>query len=175
MFMKILTSVGLISAAIGLVGMTGAASAQAPKANGETLKIQNYSGTTGNMHAIVAKAKGFCEKYNFHCEPTTINSTSLGLQALIGKSIDVTQGGSDLIAASIIAGADIRIIGLSLPNNVLAVSVRNDVPLPHRRDGYPAMMADFKGKKIGVAARGTSSEKYFNQMLVEGGLKPEDV
>jgi NitT/TauT family transport system substrate-binding protein len=173
--MKIVTSAALIAAAIGLAGMTGAAVAQAPKANGETLKFQNYSGTTGNMHAIVAKAKGFCEKYNFHCELATINSTSLGLQALIGKSIDVTQGGSDLVAASIIAGADIRIVGLSLPANVLSVSVRNDVPLPNRPKGYPAMMQDFKGKKIGVAARGTSSEKYFNMMLSEVGLKPEDV
>ena len=33
--------------------------AQTPKANGETLNIQNYAGTTGNMHAVVAKAKGF--------------------------------------------------------------------------------------------------------------------
>src|SRR5262249_21219697 len=162
-------------AAAMAAGLASGVAAEAPKANGETLKIQNYSGTTGNMHAIVAKAKGFCEKYNFHCEPTTINSTSLGLQALVGKSIDVTQGGSDLLAASILAGADIRIIGLSLPNNVLAVAVRNDVPLPHRKDGYPAIMQDFKGKKIGVAARGTSSEKYFNMMLGEVGLKPEDV
>ena len=38
--------------------------AQAPKANGETLNIQNYAGTTGNMHAVVAKAKGLCDKYN---------------------------------------------------------------------------------------------------------------
>src|SRR5215475_8230114 len=164
--MSVLTSArgAFLAAAVGLFAFASSASAQTPKANGETLKIQNYSGTTGNMHAIVAKAKGFCEKYNFHCEPTTINSTSLGLQALVGKSIDVTQG-----------GADIRIIGLSLPNNVLSVSVRNDVPLPHRKDGYPAIMQDFKGKKIGVAARGTSSEKYFNMMLGEVGLKPEDV
>ena len=175
--MSVLTSAraGFLAAAVGLFAIAGQAAAQTPKANGETLKIQNYSGTTGNMHAIVAKAKGFCEKYNFHCEPTTINSTSLGLQALIGKSIDVTQGGADLVAASIVAGADIRIVGLSLPNNVLAVSVRNDVALPHRKDGYPAIMQDFKGKKIGVAARGTSSEKYFNMMLGEVGLKPEDV
>ena len=131
--------------------------------------------TTGNMHAIVARAKGFCEKYNFHCELATINSTSLGLQALIGNSIDVTQGGADLVAASILAGANIRIVGLSLPNNVLSISVRNDVPLPNRPKGYPAIMQDFKGKRIGVAARGTSSEKYFNMMLGEGGLKPEDV
>src|SRR5262249_61431456 len=127
-FMTLLTAarLGILAGAIGIAAFaTGAqAQAQAPKANGETLKFQNYSGTTGNMHAIVAKAKGFCEKYNFHCELATINSTSLGLQALVGKSIDVTQGGSDLLAASILAGADIRIIGLSLPNNELAGSVR---------------------------------------------------
>ena len=38
---------------------------------------------------IVAKEKGFCEKYNFKCEIKTLNSTSLGLQALVGKTIDV--------------------------------------------------------------------------------------
>src|SRR5947208_675406 len=117
LFMSVMTSARAVclAAAAGLVAislfaMAGAASAQTPKANGETLKIHNYSGTTGNMHAIVAKAKGFCEKYNFHCELATINSTSLGLQALIGKSIDVTQGGADLVAASILARAAIRIV-----------------------------------------------------------------
>ncbi len=65
--------------------------AQAPKANGETLNIQNYAGTTGNMHAVVAQKKGFCEKYNFKCEVKTLNSGTLGLQALVGKSIDIAQ------------------------------------------------------------------------------------
>lgn len=152
-----------------------AAAAQSPRANGETLKFQNYAGSPGNMHAVVAKAKGFCEKYNFHCELANINSVALGLQALIGKSIDVTQGGADLVAASIIAGADIAVVGLSQPAKSVSISVRNDLALPNRPKGYPTIMRDFKGKRIGVAARGTSSEKYFNMMLAEGGLKPEDV
>jgi NitT/TauT family transport system substrate-binding protein len=170
------TALGILATAlVGLGFVAGDARAQAPKANGETIKIQNYAGTTGNMHAIVARAKGFCDKYNFKCELATINSTSLGLQALIGKTIDVVQGGPDLVAASIVAGGDVAIVGTSLPANVLSVSVRNDVPLPNRSKGYPAMMQDFKGKKVGVPARGTSSEKYFNAMLADGGLKPEDV
>jgi ABC-type nitrate/sulfonate/bicarbonate transport system substrate-binding protein len=53
--------------------------------------------------------------------------------------------------------------------------VRNDVPMPSRDKGYPAIMNDFKGKRIGVAARGSSNEKYFNAMLKDAGLKPEDV
>ena len=39
----------------------------------------------------------------------------------------------------------------------------------------PPGWASPRGYVNGVAARGTSSEKYFNAMLKDGGLKPEDV
>ena len=74
-----------MAAAMALFG--GDVGAQAPRANGETMNIQNYAGTTGNMHAVVAQRKGFCEKYNFKCELKTLNSGTLGLQALVGKTI----------------------------------------------------------------------------------------
>ena len=94
--------------------------AQAPKANGETLNIQNYAGTTGNLHAVIAKHKGLCDKYNFKCELKTINSGILGLQALVGKTIDVAQTGTELTASTINAGGDVAIVGISLPANVSA-------------------------------------------------------
>jgi ABC-type nitrate/sulfonate/bicarbonate transport system substrate-binding protein len=163
------------ASAIVLATSLGQAAAQTPRANGETLVIQNYASTTGNMHAIIAKKKGFCEKYNFKCEIRAINSTSLGLQALVGKTIDITQGGADLVGAAVAAGAEVVIVGTSLPANILSISVRNDVPMPSREKGYPAIMNDFKGRRIGVSARGSSSERYFNAMLKDAGLKPEDV
>jgi NitT/TauT family transport system substrate-binding protein len=163
------------ASAIVLATSSGQVAAQTPRANGETLVIQNYASTTGNMHAIIAKEKGFCEKYNFKCEIRAINSTSLGLQALVGKTIDIAQGGADLVGAAVAAGAEVVIVGTSLPANILSISVRNDVPMPSREKGYPGIMTDFKGKRIGVSARGSSSEKYFNAMLKDAGLKPEDV
>ncbi|MGB8069697.1 MAG: hypothetical protein WCF38_18730, partial [Pseudolabrys sp.] len=51
------------ASAIALAAISGRAAAQTPRANGETVGIQNYASTTGNMHAIIAKDKGFCEKY----------------------------------------------------------------------------------------------------------------
>jgi ABC-type nitrate/sulfonate/bicarbonate transport system substrate-binding protein len=160
---------------IVLAASSGQATAQTPRANGETLVIQNYAGTTGNMHAVIAKEKGFCEKYNFKCEIRAINSTSLGLQALVGKTIDITQTGADLVGAAVVAGAEVVIVGTSMPANVLSISVRNDVPMPSRDKGYPGIMNDFKGKRIGVSARGSSSEKHFDALLKDAGLKPEDV
>ena len=163
------------ASAIVLATSLGQASAQTPRANGETLAIQNYASTTGNMHAVIAKEKGFCEKYNFKCEIRAVNSTSLGLQALVGKTIDITQSGADLVGAAVASGAEVVIVGTSMPANILSISVRNDVPMPSRDKGYPGIMNDFKGKRIGVSARGSSSEKYFNAMLKDAGLKPEDV
>ncbi|MBS0521268.1 MAG: ABC transporter substrate-binding protein [Proteobacteria bacterium] len=152
---------------------SGGARAQAPKANGETLRIQNYAGTTGNMHAVVAAKKGFCEKYNFKCELKTLNSGTLGLQALVGKTIDIAQTGTELTAAT--GDSGLVLVGVSLPANVLSVSVRSDVPLPNKDKGYPAIMKDFKGLKIGTTARGSGGEVIFNAMLREAGMKPSDV
>jgi hypothetical protein len=59
------------------------------------------------------------------------------------------------------------VVATSLPDNVLSVSTRNDVPLPNRTNGYPSIMQDFKGLRVGVAARGTVSEKFFNTMLAD--------
>ena len=163
------------ASAIVLATSSGQAAAQTPRANGETVGIQTYASTTGNMHAIIAKEKGFCEKYNSKCEIKILNSPSLGLQALVGKTIDFTQGAADLVGAAVAAGAEVVIVGTSLPANVLSISVRNDVPVPSRDKGYPGIMNDFKGKRIGVSARGSSSEKHFNAMLKDAGLKPGDV
>lgn len=160
-----------MAAAMALFG--GDVGAQAPRANGETMNIQNYAGTTGNMHAVVAQRKGFCEKYNFKCELKTLNSGTLGLQALVGKTIDISQTGTELTAATGESG--LVLVGLSLPAVVLSVSVRADVPLPNKDKGYPAMMKDFKGLKIGTTARGSGGETIFNAMLRDAGMQPSDV
>ena len=168
-----LTKAAIAGVAVTSAMAAGSLQAQTPRANGETLNIQNYAGTTGNMHAVVAQKKGFCEKYNFKCEIKTLNSGTLGLQALVGKTIDIAQTGTELTAAT--GDSGLVLVGLSLPAVVLSVSVRSDVPLPNRDKGYPAMMQDFKGLKIGTTARGAGGETVFNAMLKDAGMKPSDV
>ncbi len=161
--------------AIAATLLPAVAAAQTPKANGETMTLQNYAGTTGNLHAVVAARKGFCEKYNFKCEIKIINSSILGIQTLVGKSLDVAQTGTGLVAATNAAGADLVIVGNSLPGSVTFLAARADVPFPNKAKGYPAVMADFKGLKIGVTARGSAEELFLNVMLKDGGLQPSDV
>lgn len=156
-------------------GIAGAASAQSPKANGETLTIRHANGSTGNMHAFVAARKGFCKKYNFQCQLVAINNALTSVQAMVGGSLDVAQGGIEMTASAINAGADVVIVGLATRGAVLSLAARSDVPLPHRQQGYPAVIADLKGNKIGVPARGAAGEVYLDVMLREAGLAPGDV
>lgn len=170
--MRRLLTVGLVLIAWALAG---SAAAQTPRANGETVKVHHFLGSIGNMHGFVAARKGFCEKYNFHCELVSIPSALTAVQTVVGGSLDVAQGGIEMTAAAVNAGADVVIAGISTANAVLFISARADVPLPNRAKGYPAVMADFKGLKVGVPARGAAGEVYLNVMLKDGGLSPSDV
>lgn len=46
---------------------------------------------------------------------------------------------------------------------------------PNASKGYPAVMQDFKGKRIGVTARGSGAEFQLVEMLKGAGMKAEDV
>jgi hypothetical protein len=106
------------------LGMAAPAAAQAPRANGETILIHHFKGSVGNMHAFVAARKGFCEKYNFHCELVSIPSALTAVQAVVGGSLDIAQGGIEMTASAINAGSDLVIAGVSLPRAVLFVAAR---------------------------------------------------
>ncbi|TKW72571.1 MAG: ABC transporter substrate-binding protein [Bradyrhizobium icense] len=54
------------------------------------------------------------------------------------------------------------------------VVTRDGLETPNAAKGYPAMMADLKGKKIGVPARGSGAELQFGLLAEGAGLKPED-
>jgi len=146
-----------------------------PRADGETIRFQNYAGSPSNMFAIVAQAKGFCTKYNFKCELVTLNSTPIGLQSLVGNAIDVAHIGTEAIVPAVLAGADIVLVGAVFYYSVVSVAVRSDDPVATSTDGYPAFLKTLKGRRVGVSSRGTSTEKYFEFMLRDAGMQPSDV
>jgi NitT/TauT family transport system substrate-binding protein len=163
------------SLAIAAWGFAGPLAAQTPRANGETVSIRHANGSMGNMHAFVAVHKGFCEKYNFQCRLVNMNNALTSVQTMVGGSLDIAQGSADMTAAAVNAGADVVIIGASTPGAVLAMTARADLPLPNRAQGYPAVIKDLKGLKIGVPARGAAGEVILGAMLREAGLNLGDV
>jgi NitT/TauT family transport system substrate-binding protein len=140
---------------------------------GETVKIQDYPGI-GNMLYRIAISKGYCEKYGIKCQLQMIPSGPLGAQALLAKSIDAAFVPPEVQINALLKGAGVKAIHSGATLNVFLIVIRNELAAPNADKGYPAVMADLKGKKIGVTARGAGSELQFGMLMSRAGMKPED-
>lgn len=155
------------------MAMVGSAMAQAISGKGATVRYQKYN-SFGELLMIVAEER-FCAKYDIKCTGVLITSGPLGIQSLAGNSLEVAQISTDVTIRAIANGADARVIMGAMSRVPFHVVARSDVNLPNRKAGYPAVMQDFKGKRIGVTARGAGVEMVFDLMLRSAGMSPSDV
>ncbi len=165
---RVLTS-ALVPAAAALAQPAPVVAADLP-----VVRFQDYPGS-GNLMIRVARSKGWCQEAGIVCELKTIPAAPLGVQALIGGSIDVSETPIDVVAAAVLRGAKIKTVVGAAVSNFFQVDASAKLPTPHLAEGYPAMMRDFKGRKIGVVARGSATEALFTYLLKEAGMSAGDV
>jgi NitT/TauT family transport system substrate-binding protein len=140
---------------------------------GETLKIQDYPGV-GNMLTRVAASKGYCQKYGITCQLQTIPTGPLGATAVLSRSIDVGFFPPETQIAAMVKGSNLKAVASGAILNVYLIVARNDLDLPNAGKGFPDFVADLKGRKIGVTARGSAAEIMFAFLAQKAGLKPDD-
>lgn len=144
-------------------------------ANDQLLRIQIYPGTILNLPIWVAADQGFCHAHGLRCEATAIPSGPLALQALAAGSLEIMYASSEVITAAASRGNDVQVFVGHSPNNIYTLNISNKVPLPHLSAGYPAVMKDLKGMRIGVTARGAGTELWTRALLLGAGMSPDDV
>ena len=166
-----ISTFGFLRTTLGAVALTLSASAMAQT---ETLRIQDYPGL-GNVIVRIAAANGYCEKHGLKCELKTIPSGPLGVQTLMAGDIDIAFGPAEVVIQAANKGADLKIIGNAARDNIFFLMAGAHTETPNAAKGYPAVMADLKGKKIGVTARGSGAEFQLLDMLKGAGLSGNDV
>jgi NitT/TauT family transport system substrate-binding protein len=139
-----------------------------------TLRIQDYPGL-GNFLVRVANANGLCEKQGLKCELKTIPAAPLGLQTLLAGDLDVAFGPPEVVVQAANKGADLKVIASGAREPIFFLMAAAGLDTPNAAKGYPALMQDFKGKRVGVTARGSGAEFQLVDMLKDAGMKPEDV
>lgn len=169
MIRKISGWLGAVALASGLL----ATGAQA-QGKGETVRFQDYPGI-GNVLVRVAAAKGMCERAGIKCELQMIPAAPLGAQAMLAGSITSFMGPAEVMTNAILKGSKMKMVTGGAVTVVLQLIAGNHVETPNAAKGWPAFMQDFKGKKIGVTARGAATETWMSYMLQKAGMKPEDV
>jgi NitT/TauT family transport system substrate-binding protein len=149
------------------------AAAQQPSGKDSKIRYQVYQSTAEVLMRVAERM--FCAKYDLVCEPVFLPSSAQGLQALAGNSLDVIYVGTDFGIRAGSNGADIKIISGASDRINLQVVNRKDVPFPNRKAGFPKMMQDYKGKRLGISGRGATSEIAFELMLRGAGMASESV
>lgn len=158
---------GFAIASLALL-LTGPTHAQTP------LRIQDYPGL-GNFLVRVANANGLCEKHGVKCELRTIPQAPLGMQTLLAGDIEVAFAPPEVLIQAVNKGADLKVLGSAAREPVFFLMASAGLETPNAAKGYPAVMQDFKGKKIGVTARGSGAEFQLVEMLKGAGMKADDV
>lgn len=156
--------------AIAVVGLAVSASSWAQT----SLRIQDYPGL-GNFLVRVANANGLCEKQNLKCELKTIPQAPLGLQTMMSGDIEVAFAPPEVLVQAVNKGAELKVIGSGAREPVFFLMAGTGLETPNAAKGYPAVMQDFKGKKVGVTARGSGAEFQLVEMLKGAGMSADDV
>ena len=139
------------------------------------IRVMTYNGAYTSLPARIAAGLGFYAKYNLDAELVVVNSGPAGVAALLGGSLDFIEPPTDQIIQNQLKGTDLKIVVGNEVKNFYNLIVANSVPLPNAAAGYPAVVRDLKGKRIGVNALGASTHLMMNALLKGAGLSPDDV
>jgi NitT/TauT family transport system substrate-binding protein len=138
------------------------------------IRVMVYNGAYTSLPPNLAKNLGIYEKYKLDAELIVVNSGPAGVAALLGGSLDFVEPPTDQIIQNQIKGTDLRIVVGNEVRNFYSVIVTNKTKLPHVAQGYPAVMQDLKGLRLGVNALGATTHLMFNALLRGAGMNPDD-
>ena len=140
----------------------------------QKLAVQVYSGLFMNLIPWVAQSRGYYEKHGLDVDLVSMNNGPQGLAALEGGSIQLALNNTDVMILADEKGLDLQMVSGNWGQQ-FSIFARQGLKLPHASQGYPAVMKDFVGKKVGVAARGSGTEIAMRATLAEAGLAPDSV
>jgi NitT/TauT family transport system substrate-binding protein len=153
-------------AALGLLPAT--VSAQAVKAN-----VAVYTGSLVAVPAYVAKDLGIYDKHGLDVTLMDFRAAPDATAALFSGAVDLMSNSPGNMMLVNSRGRDLVAVVDNYPAHVWTVITNKDMPTPNKATGYPAMIRDLKGKKIGVPAIGSDGHNFARRFFKDAGLDPE--
>ena len=160
-----------VCAAALLSGIASLADAQTKP----TVRFHEYGKIILHLPNWVMIENGYCDKYGIKCEAVTLANAPLAQAAAAAGSVEIVNSTIDTTLQAIAKGNDLEIVGGYWVNNPYILVARADLPMPNHAAGYPKNMVDLKGVKVGVSARGSSTEIFVKALLAQAGMPPDSV
>src|SRR5712692_2145831 len=121
--------------------------------------------TPANLAPFYAKEKGIFLQNGLDVDLSLIDGGGKAMAALLGNSVDIAQLGGTETMSAIAGGGEVEAVTLFVPVSPWVLMAPASYTGPN----------DLKGKVVGVASKGGSSEVAANQAIEKLGLKLTDV
>src|SRR5882762_6252704 len=172
--------VGAIAISMAIVaacgGNTGTGAATSPTASAAVptatptpapIKVRAAYGnvTPANLAPFYAKEKGIFLENGLDVDLSLIDGGGKSMAALLGNSVEIAQLGGTEAMSAYVGGGDIQAVALFVPVSPWVLMAPASYTGP----------TDLKGKTVGVASKGGSSEVAAIQAVERLGLKLTDV
>lgn len=146
---------------------TSAAASKAATPASAPVKVRAAYGnvTPANLAPFYAKEKGIFLQNGLDVDLSLIDGGGKAMAALLGNSVDIAQLGGTEAMSAFVGGGEIQAVTLFVPVSPWVLMAPASYTGPN----------DLKGKTIGVASKGGSSEIAANQQIDKLGLKLSDV
>jgi NitT/TauT family transport system substrate-binding protein len=116
----------------------------------------------GNIIIYITKEAKLFEKYGLYADPVAMRGSGESSKAMIGGSIQFSPIATPTVINADLSGADLVILGHTLPGVVHAMVVKPEIK----------RVEDLKGKKIGVTTFGSLTDFLVRYHLRKKGLNP---
>ncbi len=121
--------------------------------------------TPANLAPFYAKEKGVFLQNGLDVDLSLIDGGGKSMAALLGNSVDIAQLGGTETMSAYVGGGDVEAVALFVPVSPWVLMAPASYTGPN----------DLKGKTVGVASKGGSSEVAAIQQIERLGLKTTDV
>lgn len=121
----------------------------------------------------VAEAKGFFAKHELAAELVYFRSGAETTTAVVSGSTEFVALATEHVVQVREKGLKLKAIVANLTDSPFTLIVRKEVELPSAARGYPHVVRDLKGLKLGITGRGASTDFTLRFLLKEAGLDPD--
>ena len=144
---------------------TGSAAASATPSPPVKIRAAYGNVTPANLAPFYAKEKGIFLQNGLDVDLSLIDGGGKSMAALLGNSVEIAQLGGTEAMSAFVGGGDVQAVALFVPVSPWVLMAPSSYTGPN----------DLKGKTIGVASKGGSSEVAAVQQIERLGLKTSDV
>lgn len=144
---------------------TGAAKTSTPTPAPVKVRAAYGNVTPANLAPFYAKEKGIFLQNGLDVDLSLIDGGGKSMAALLGGSVEIAQLGGTEVMSAYVGGGDVEVVALFVPVSPWVLMAPGSYTGPN----------DLKGKTVGVASKGGSSEIALGQQIEKLGLKLSDV